>query len=141
MVLSQNFWRTEQELGQSLYSRAGDLDMTCTGSSGCAISGVRSDASVKASPGALKGAEAATEIWEALPWKLFTWDSVCPDSGYPGNPGISSFTTERRLEAPTLFPEEVKPGPTEGFSSQRHAEKAPFRSKNFHVCLEHLRDK
>lgn len=48
---------------------------------------------------------------------------------------------KRRLEAPTLFPEEVKPEPTEGFGSHRHTERAPFRPKNFHLCLEHLREK
>lgn len=90
-MLSQNFWRTEEELGELIYTMAGDLDMTCMGSSGCAISCVRSDASVKPSPGVLKGAEAQ----EALPWKLSTWNSVCVDRGCPGDPGVSSFTTVR----------------------------------------------
>lgn len=92
-VLSQNFWRTEEELGQLLYTRAGDLDMTCMGSSGCAIGCMRFDASVKATPGVLKGAEAAPEIQEAFPWKLFTRVSVCLGRGCPGNPAVPSFTT------------------------------------------------
>jgi len=33
MVSLQNFWGTEEELEQLLYTRAGDLDMTCMGSS------------------------------------------------------------------------------------------------------------
>lgn len=37
MVLSQNFWRPEEELGQLHYTRAEDLDMTCMDSSGWAI--------------------------------------------------------------------------------------------------------
>lgn len=50
------------EPGQLLYTREGDMDMTCVGSSGCAISCVRLDASVKAFPGVLKGAETDTGI-------------------------------------------------------------------------------
>lgn len=76
MVLSQNLWRTELEFEQLLSTRAGDLDTTRTGSPGCAIGCVRSDASMKAYPGVLKGAEAVTEIQEVLQRKLFTWDNV-----------------------------------------------------------------
>lgn len=92
MVLLQNFWRPEEELGQLHYTRTGDLDMTCMGSSGWSIACARSHAFVKASPAVLKGAEAATEIWEALLWKLFNWDSLCLDRGCLGNPDVSSFT-------------------------------------------------
>lgn len=140
-MLLQNFLRTEEELGQLLYTREGNLDMTCMGSSGCAISCVSPDVSVKASPG-VEGAEAATEKKGGFAMEAFhlgeclsgqTLSSQC------WSPASQPYGC--KLVAPRLFPEEVSPGPTEGFGSQSQTERAAFRSKNFHLCPEHLREK
>lgn len=48
--------------------------------------------------------------------------------------------TNAGLRHPCSSAEEIKPGPTEGFSSYRHTERTPLRPKNFILYLEHLRE-
>lgn len=114
---------------------------TCAGSSGCAISCVRPNASVKA-PGCPERcwssyrnmggfAIEAFHLGERLSGHRLSRQSRCLQL---------HNHTNTDLRHPCSFLKNLGQDPVKG-PALRHTEKAAFRPENFHVCTEHLRDK